>query len=106
MQLNCASDLTPRPREGDVRDDLGELDVVVNVGVDVVVEVVVDVLGIGTGLPAYNIEDQWGDNLDKTDLAIFWPGRSNFPPNFLRSKKFRNLGSDILLTGNSDSNKS
>ena len=42
----------------------------------------------------------------------FWQDRirhllsSNFPPNILRSKKFRNLGSDTLSTGNSDSNLS
>ena len=113
-------DWLEKTREGDVNDDLGEVDVVVDVGVDVelvvvdlldvVVEVEVevsrlaDVLGIGTGLSADDIKDRGGDNLDMTDLAIFSPGRSKFPPYFLRSRKFGNLGSDILTTGDSDSN--
>ena len=31
-------------------------------------------------------------------------GRSNFPPNFLRSRKLRNFGSDIFTNGKSKSN--
>ena len=70
-------------REGDVRGDLDEehivvvVKVVVEVVVDVVVEVEVDVddevLGIETGLLAD--EDRGGDNLERTDLVIFSPGR-------------------------------
>ena len=79
------------------------LDVVVEVEVEV--SRLADVLGIGTGLSTDDIKDRGGDNLDMTDLAIFSPGRSKFPPYFLRSRKFGNLGSDILTTGDSDSNK-
>ena len=99
-------------REGDVRGDLDEehvevvVEVVEQVVVDVVVEVEldvdVDVLGIGTGL---SVDDRGGDNLDRTDLVIISPGgRSNFPPNFLRSRKLRNVGSDIFSNGKSKSN--
>ena len=113
-------DWLEKTREGDVNDDLGEVDAVVDVGVDVelvvvdlldvVVEVEIevsrlaDVLGIGTSLSADDIKDRGGDNLDMTDLAIFSPGRSKFIPYFLRSRKFGNLGSDILTTGDSGSN--
>ena len=94
-------------RDGDVSGDLDEEhvevvvevvdEVVEQVVVDVVVEVEldvdVDVLGIGTGLSVDDIKDRGGDNLDRTDLVIISPaGRSNFPPNFLRSRKLRNLG--------------
>ena len=103
-------------REGDVRGDLDEEhvevvvevvdevveQVVVDVVVEVVVDVDVDVLGIGTGL---SVDDRGGDNLDRTDLVIISPaGRSNFPPNFLRSRKLRNFGSDIFTNGKSKSN--
>ena len=106
-------------REGDVRGDLDEEhvevvvevvdEVVEQVVVDVVVEVEldvdVDVLGIGTGLSVDDIKDRGGDNLDRTDLVIISPaGRSNFPPNFLRSRKLRNFGSDIFTNGKSKSN--
>ena len=73
------------------------LDVVVEVEVEV--SRLADVLGIGTGLSTDDIKDRGGDN-----LAIFSPGRSKFPPYFLCSRKFGNLGSDILTTGDSDSN--
>ena len=76
------------------------LDVVVEVEVEV--SRLADVLGIGTGLSTDDIEDR-GDNLDRTDFFPP-PGRSKFPTNFLRSKDFRNLASDILSTVNSDSN--
>ena len=78
------------------------LDVVVEVEVEV--SRLADVLGIGTSLSADDIKDRGGDNLDMTDLAIFSPGRSKFIPYFLRSRKFGNLGSDILTTGDSGSN--
>ena len=72
------------------------------VDVVVVVHVDVDTLGIGTGL---SVKDRGGDNLDRTDLVIISPGRrSNFPPNFLRSRKLRNVGSDIFSNGKSKSN--
>ena len=64
----------------------------------------VDVLGIETGLSADDIEDRGGDNVERTDVVNFSPGRSNFPPNFFRSRKLRNFGSDILSTGKSESN--
>ena len=64
----------------------------------------VNVLGIETGLSADDIADQGGNNLERTDVVNFSPGRSNFPPNFFRSRKLRNYGSDILLTGKSESN--
>jgi len=64
----------------------------------------VDVLGIETGLSADDIEDRGGDNLERTDVVNFSPGRSYFPPNFFRSRKLRNFGSDILSTGKSKSN--
>ena len=102
-------------RDGDVSGDLDEehvevvVEVVEQVVVDVVVEVEldvdVDVLGIGTGLSVDDIKDRGGDNLDRTDLVIISPaGRSNFPPNFLRSRKLRNFGSDIFTNGKSKSN--
>ena len=106
-------------RDGDVSGDLDEEhvevvvevvdEVVEQVVVDVVVEVEldvdVDVLGIGTGLSVDDIKDRGGDNLDRTDLVIISPGgRSNFPPNFLRSRKLRNVGSDIFSNGKSKSN--
>ena len=78
--------------------------VVVDVVVEVELDVDVDVLGIGTGLSVDDIKDRGGDNLDRTDLVIISPGRSNFPPNFLRSRKLRNVGSDIFSNGKSKSN--
>ena len=100
-------------RDGDVSGDLDEehVEVVVEVVEQVVVDVVVvvnvdvDTLGIGTGLSVDDIKDRGGDNLDRTDLVIISPGgRSNFPPNFLRSRKLRNVGSDIFSNGKSKSN--
>ena len=104
-------------RDGDVSGDLDEehVEVVVEVVDEVVEQVVVDVvvvvnvdvdtLGIGTGLSVDDIKDRGGDNLDRTDLVIISPGgRSNFPPNFLRSRKLRNVGSDIFSNGKSKSN--
>ena len=108
-------------RDGDVSGDLDEehVEVVVEVVDEVVDEVVeqvvvdvvvvlnvdVDTLGIGTGLSADDIKDRGGDNLDRTDLVIISPGgRSNFPPNFLRSRKLRNVRSDIFSNGKSKSN--
>ena len=100
-------------RDGDVSGDLDEehVEVVVEVVEQVVVDVVVvvnvdvDTLGIGTGLSVDDIKDRGGDNLDRTDLVIISPaGRSNFPPNFLRSRKLRNFGSDIFTNGKSKSN--
>ena len=104
-------------RDGDVSGDLDEehVEVVVEVVDEVVEQVVVDVvvvvnvdvdtLGIGTGLSVDDIKDRGGDNLDRTDLVIISPaGRSNFPPNFLRSRKLRNFGSDIFTNGKSKSN--
>ena len=44
------------------------------------------------------------NDLDRTDLVIISPGRSNFPPNFSRSRKLRNFGSDIFSNGKSKSN--
>ena len=64
----------------------------------------VDVLGIETGLSADDIEDRGGDNVERTDVVNFSPGRSNFPLNFFRSRKLRNFGSDILSTGKFKSN--
>ena len=72
------------------------LDVVVEVEVEV--SRLADVLGIGTGLSADDIKDRGGDNLDMTDLAIFSPGRSKFPPFFLRSKNNMGIfGENILV---------
>ena len=104
-------------RDGDVSGDLDEehVEVVVEVVDEVVEQVVVDVvvvvnvdvdtLGIGTGLSVDDIKDRGGDNLDRTDLVIISPGgRSDFPPNFLRSRKLRYVGSDIFSNGRSKSN--
>ena len=53
-----------------------------DVGVEVEVEVsrLADVLGIGTGLSADDIEEQGEDNLDKTEFVIFSP--QTFHPTF------------------------
>jgi hypothetical protein len=45
------------------------------------------------------------DNVERTDVVNFSPGRSNFPPNFFRTRKLRNFRSDILSTGKFKSNK-
>ena len=109
----CGDDIDwlEKTREGNIRDDLGDVDVVVDVGVNVVVEFVVvvdvvvevevevsglvDVLGIGTGLSTDDIEDR-GDNLDRTDL--FFPSWKIKVSNQLFAfKGFQELGVRHLI---------
>ena len=69
----------------------------------------VDLLGGGTGLSADDFDNLGGgvgrgESLAKKDLVTFSPGGSNFPPNFLRSRKLLNLRSVILALGWCNSN--